>query len=66
MLHGRETLRTVLGPSKNDTTVVLGGASAGGVGAFNAVEWLLDTFEQVRYRFDPSPSRAPGDARTLQ
>lgn len=46
-IHGREILRTILDTSKNDTTVVFGGSSAGGVGAFNTASWLLDTFEQV-------------------
>lgn len=50
MCGGREAFRTILEPSKNDTSVVFGGSSAGGVGAFNAVEWLLDTFDQVRSR----------------
>lgn len=45
--HGRETLRTVLDTAENDATVIFGGSSAGGVGAFNAASWLLDTFDQV-------------------
>ncbi|MEP5731796.1 MAG: hypothetical protein ABJL67_20750 [Sulfitobacter sp.] len=40
-------MRTVLEAARNDTTVVFGGSSAGGVGAFNAVRWLSDNFDQV-------------------
>ncbi len=44
----RETLSEILGPvSQEATTVVLAGSTAGGVGAFNAARWVLETFDQV-------------------
>ncbi|CAM9386913.1 unnamed protein product [Ectocarpus sp. 4 AP-2014] len=43
----RETLQTVLGNVSATTTVVLVGSSAGGIGAFNAATWLLESFDQV-------------------
>ncbi|CAN0255789.1 unnamed protein product, partial [Hapterophycus canaliculatus] len=42
-----ETLRVVLSEAEQDVNVVLGGSGAGGVGAFNAAKWLLDSFDQV-------------------
>ena len=44
----REALTAVLRNQTQNSTVVLVGSSAGGIGAFNVVSWLLDTFEQVR------------------
>ncbi|CBJ26923.1 expressed unknown protein [Ectocarpus siliculosus] len=43
----RETLQTVLGNVSATATVVLVGSSAGGIGAFNAATWLLESFDQV-------------------
>lgn len=43
----RETLTEVLGEIRENTTVVLGGSSAGGVGAFNAANFVLDSFDNV-------------------
>eukprot|EP00903_Cladosiphon_okamuranus_P010126 g9589.t1 len=42
-----EIFTSVLGQSPELSTAVLSGSSAGGVGAFNVVNWLLDSFEQV-------------------
>ncbi|CAM9593982.1 unnamed protein product, partial [Scytosiphon promiscuus] len=42
-----ETLRVVLSNLTTGVNVVLGGSAAGGVGAFNAARWLLDSFDQV-------------------
>ena len=44
----REVLTSVLGNQTADSTVVLLGSSAGGIGAFNVVNWVLDSFDQVR------------------
>ena len=44
----RETLTSVLSSSSEESTAVLVGSSAGGVAAFNAVSWLLDSFDQAR------------------
>lgn len=44
----REALTAVIGNQTQNSTVVLVGSSAGGIGAFNVVSWLLDSFEQVR------------------
>lgn len=46
----RETLSTVLSTVTRDANVVLGGSTAGGVGAFNIAAWLLETFDQVPAR----------------
>ncbi|CAN0079685.1 unnamed protein product, partial [Ectocarpus fasciculatus] len=43
----REMLQTVLGNVSVPTTAVLVGSSAGGIGAFNAATWLLESFDQV-------------------
>ncbi|CAM9464572.1 unnamed protein product [Ectocarpus fasciculatus] len=42
-----ETISVVLSNATQNATVVLGGSTAGGVGAFNAARWLLDSFDQV-------------------
>ncbi|CAM9612922.1 unnamed protein product, partial [Pylaiella littoralis] len=44
-----ETLRVVLSTvTASNANVVLGGSTAGGVGAFNIASWLLETFDQAR------------------
>lgn len=43
----REALTAVIGNQTHNSTVVLVGSSAGGIGAFNVVSWLLDSFQQV-------------------
>lgn len=47
----REVLTAVIGNQTQNSTVVLIGSSAGGVGAFNVVSWLLDSFQQVHTSF---------------
>ncbi|CAM9309659.1 unnamed protein product, partial [Ectocarpus sp. 12 AP-2014] len=42
-----ETISVVLNNATQNASVVLGGSTAGGVGAFNAARWLLDSFDQV-------------------
>ncbi|CBJ30870.1 conserved unknown protein [Ectocarpus siliculosus] len=42
-----ETISVVLSNATQNASVVLGGSTAGGVGAFNAARWLLDSFDQV-------------------
>lgn len=37
----------MLGNVSATATVVLVGSSAGGIGAFNAATWLLESFDQV-------------------
>lgn len=47
--QNRETLRVVLSTvTASNANVVLGGSTAGGVGAFNIASWLLETFDQAR------------------
>lgn len=48
-ITNRETLRVILSNDGPGLNVVLAGSAAGGVGAFNAARWLLDSFEQVDY-----------------
>lgn len=43
----REVLTSVIGSQTENSTVVLLGSSAGGVGAFNVVSWILESFDQV-------------------
>lgn len=35
--------------SGEEVTVVVGGSSAGGVGAFNIASWILDSFDKVSW-----------------
>lgn len=42
-----ETMRLLFGSLDQEVSVVLIGSSAGGVGAFNAVSWMLDSFDMV-------------------
>lgn len=46
----REALTAVIETRRQNSTVVLVGSSAGGIGAMNVASWLLDSFEQVRHR----------------
>lgn len=46
----REALTAVIETRRQNSTVVLVGPSAGGIGAMNVASWLLDSFEQVRLR----------------
>eukprot|EP00752_Nemacystus_decipiens_P017729 g15897.t1 len=63
-----ETLTVVLSTAPESANVVLAGSTAGGVGAFNAARWVLDTFDQVAelsviidsaFRFDVTGFAAP-------
>lgn len=40
-------MSVVLSTAPEGANVVLAGSAAGGVGAFNAARWVLDTFDQV-------------------
>eukprot|EP00752_Nemacystus_decipiens_P017717 g15885.t1 len=42
-----EALTAAIGNQTQNSTVVLVGSSSGGIGAFNVVNWLFDSFEQV-------------------
>ena len=46
----REAMAAIMETSSQNSTVVLVGSSAGGIGAMNVASWLLDSFEQVRLR----------------
>lgn len=46
----REAMAAIMKTSSQNSTVVLVGSSAGGIGAMNVASWLLDSFEQVRLR----------------
>lgn len=42
-----ETMALLFGSLEQEASVILVGSSAGGVGAFNVVSWMLDSFDRV-------------------